>query len=336
MNPPKVDEFDYINFLIAAQRVFTCTEASRSQPEKDDEERGPAHDAFTRLLQRVSPDSDALWNEARNLVRTNDGVIVMDDTTLDKPYAEKMDLVTYHWSGKHKEVVRGINLITTLWTDGKRLVPCDFRIYDKPFGGEGKNEHFREMLTTAAKERGFKPDYVLFDSWYSSSLDNLKHIRSLGWHWLASLKENRLVNPGGKGNVSISSTEIPPEGKIVHLRGYGFVRVFKTVSREGDVGYWASDDLYMKEKRREELEDQAWGIEVYHRGIKQCCGVERAQVRRATEQVSHITLSLRAFLRLEHHRLTTGVSWYETKASTVRGAIRSYLANPTLLFNPTA
>jgi putative transposase len=29
-----------------------------------------------------------------------------------------------------------------------------------------------------AKERGFEPCYVLFDSWYSS-LDNLKAIRSL-------------------------------------------------------------------------------------------------------------------------------------------------------------
>jgi putative transposase len=49
-------------------------------------------------------------------------VLVVDDTTLDKPYAEKMDLVTRHWNGKHHRVV-GINLITTLWTDGNRLIP---------------------------------------------------------------------------------------------------------------------------------------------------------------------------------------------------------------------
>jgi hypothetical protein len=47
---------------------------------------------------------------------------------------EKMDLVTYHWSGKHHDVVRGINLITLLWSDGKALVPTDFRLYDKQVG----------------------------------------------------------------------------------------------------------------------------------------------------------------------------------------------------------
>jgi len=42
--------------------------------------------------------------------------LVLDDTTLDKPYAQKMDLVTYHWSGKHQRVVKGIALLTLLWT----------------------------------------------------------------------------------------------------------------------------------------------------------------------------------------------------------------------------
>lgn len=32
MNPPKCNDLDYIHFLIAAQRVFTCTKAARCQP----------------------------------------------------------------------------------------------------------------------------------------------------------------------------------------------------------------------------------------------------------------------------------------------------------------
>mgnify|MGYP007135842249 CR=1 FL=1 len=34
MNPPKRDVLDYIHFPIAAQRIFTCTEAARCQPER--------------------------------------------------------------------------------------------------------------------------------------------------------------------------------------------------------------------------------------------------------------------------------------------------------------
>jgi len=332
MNPPKISEFDYINFLVAAQRAFTCTEASRSQPEGMN---NAAHDAFTRLLQKNPLDTDALWNEAKQLVRLDDGILVVDDTTLDKPYAENMDLVTLHWSGKHHRVVKGINLVSTLWTDGRALIPCDFRVYDKPFGGKGKNDHFRDMLIKA-KERGFKPLYVLLDSWYAG-LDNLKIIsRTLGWHWLARLKSNRLANLDRKGNVSISSIEIPTQGRVVHLKGYGFVKVFKTVSSEGDVEYYATDKLGMKEKEYDELAGKGWGVEVYHRGIKQCCGVERSQARKAIKQINHIMLSLRAFLRLELHRLRTGISWYEAKISMIRPAIRSYMSNPSLVFGPTA
>jgi putative transposase len=53
MNPPKCDDLDYIHFLIAAQKVCTGTEAARCAPEGA---HPPAHDAFTRLLQRQPPD----------------------------------------------------------------------------------------------------------------------------------------------------------------------------------------------------------------------------------------------------------------------------------------
>jgi len=33
MNRAKCNELDYIHFLIAAQKTFTCTEAARCQPE---------------------------------------------------------------------------------------------------------------------------------------------------------------------------------------------------------------------------------------------------------------------------------------------------------------
>lgn len=172
-----------------------------------------------------------------------------------------------------------------------------------------------------AKERGFQPRFVLFDSWYGS-LGNLKKIRGYGWHWLTRLKSNRLVNPDGEGNVPIKQVEILPEGRIVHLKGYGFIKVFRTASQNGDEEYWATDDLQMDEATRDELEGQGWGIEVYHRGIKQCCGIERAQVRKAVAQENHSLYALRAFLRLEVEKLRTGISWYQAKLPIIRRRYR--------------
>ena len=61
MNPPKVTPTDYIDFLIGTQQAYCCTEAERVNPESED---GPAHDAYTRLLQRLFPTSERLWNES--------------------------------------------------------------------------------------------------------------------------------------------------------------------------------------------------------------------------------------------------------------------------------
>jgi hypothetical protein len=80
----------------------------------------------------------------------------------------------------------------------------------------------------------------------------------------------------------------------------------------------------------------SWQIEEYHRGLKQFCGVERAQHRSGVAQLNHIGLAVRAFLRLESYRMRTGVSWFEAKASIVREAIRFYLSNPLYAIDSTA
>jgi putative transposase len=322
-NRVKCRDTDYIDFIIASPKLFSCTEAAKVQPEALDP---PAHDAFTRLLHRLEPDPETLWTEARPLVHRRGGVLVLDDSTLDKPYAKKMDLVTRHWSGKHHAVVSGINLITLLWTDGDRSLPCDYRLYDKPNDGLTKNDHFLAMLRVAAA-RGFAPECVAFDGWYSG-LENLKALRDLGWRWLTRLKSNRRVNLDRRGNQAVAATAIAAGGTVVHLEGYGLIRVFRIVSRDGDTEHWATDDLAMDELTRLGLAERTWAIENYHRGLKQCRGVERCQARAGRAQRNHIGMAIRAFLRLERHFYATGVSWYEAKARIIRGAVRAYIAKP--------
>ena len=323
MRHPACTDIAYINFLVASPRAVTATEAARVAPGT----HPPAHDAFTRLLHRLEPDPTALWQEAAPLVDRHNGILIVDDSTLDKPYAKKIDLVTRHWSGKHHRVVSGINLITLLWTDGECLIPVDYRIYDKGHDGLTKNDHFLALLATAAA-RGFEPECIVFDSWYSS-LTNLKAIRTLGWRWLTRLKANRRVSIAlAAGNRAVAAQPIRATGTKVHLEGYGMIRVFRLVDPHGDTEHWATNDIGMGELGRLKYAEWAWGIEVYHRELKQECHVERAQVRAARAQRNHIGLAMRAFLRLEQHRLVTGVSWWAAKAEIVREAVRSYLAQP--------
>lgn len=119
MNRPKVNEYDYIDLLIATQKADSWMEAERVQPESAPR----AHDAITRLLHRMEPSSAVNRQQAWRHVSKDCGILVIDDSRLDRFYAQKMELVTRHWSGKHGRVVQGINLITLLWTEGDRHIP---------------------------------------------------------------------------------------------------------------------------------------------------------------------------------------------------------------------
>ena len=331
MNPPKVCDEDYLNFLIATPRVCSGTEAARTSPVG---EAPPAHHAFTRLLHRREPDAETVWREAASQVQLTQGVLVVDDSTLDKPYAKKLELVGRHWSGKHGEVVEGLNLITLLWPDGDRHVPVDYRLFDKTHDSLTKNDHFQARLRQAFA-RGFRPRGVVFDSWYSS-LENLKTIRGFGWRWLTRLKSKRQVNPDRSGLRAVSLIETAERGCVGHLKGYGLIRGFKIVATNGDVQWWASNDLSMTELERMRFAGFAWTIENYPRGLKQFCGVERAHVRAARAQRNHIGMAWRAFLRVERHCYYSGISWFEAKTKIVREAVRAYLANPLYTLAPTA
>ena len=125
---------------------------------------------------------------------------------MDKWFAKKIELVSRQWLGRHKRVVRGINLTSLLWTDGDRHIPIDYRLYDKPVDGATKNDHFRAMLAIA-KQRGFQPQCVAFDSWFSA-LDNLKQISRQEYRKLERYEDlieaqrRRALRSGGKLTIA--------------------------------------------------------------------------------------------------------------------------------------
>ena len=329
MNPPRATAEDYIAFLVATPGAGTATEMGRCQPVRPD---APAHDAFTRLLNRLEPDPEALWHEVRPVLPA-DGVLVFDDTVLDKPFARHMGRVARFWSGRHKRVVQGINLVTALWTDGDALWPCDYRLVDKSAGDGTKNDQFRDMLRVAAG-RGLSPRCVCFDCWYSGK-DNLKAVRALGWTFVTQVRCNRQVNPDRTGNRAIEECDIASSGTVVHLEGFGLVKAFRIATTDGGTEHWITNDLGMDETARLMFAERAWGIEEFHRGLKQHTAVDRCQTRMAKAQRNHIGFALRAFVRLEWHRFNTGVTWFAAKLAVIREAVRQFLAQPAYRL-PTA
>jgi hypothetical protein len=207
-------------------------------------------------------------------------------------------------------------------------------LFDKKKDHLTKNDHFKALLQEA-QGRGFQPAGVVFDGWYAS-LENLKLLHSFSWLWLTRLKANRRVNPERQGLQAPGGVEIGSAGRVVWLEGYGLIRAFKVEAPDGDIELWATNHLEMTEWERAKWSGYSWTIENYHRGVKQFCLIERAQVRSGRAWRNHIGLCLRAFLRLESHCYHHGVSWFEAKAAIVREAVRVYMAQPLYSLIPTA
>jgi SRSO17 transposase len=313
-----------VDFLIASQKQYSGLELSKVAP------ADMAHDAVSRWLSANKLTPKIVWQHAAPMVNRTTGYLIIDDTVLDKPYSRIIPLVKNQYSGKHHKTVNGIDLVNMLWTDGERIIPVDYRAYDPTRDGKTKNDHAQEMLNFAEK-RGFSPDYVLMDSWYSS-VDNLKLITNntnKHWKWIAGLKSNRLVSLVQGTYLPVS--DLDWTSKQVHkvwLKAYGFVLVSKIVFKNGDITYIATNDLSLVNLETfKSHSEHRWNIETFHRGIKQCCGIERCYSTLERSQRNHILCAFLAFLKLEWQRIQNGVSWYEQKWSITRVATTDYLAN---------
>jgi len=304
----------YTTFLIANGNRYSGVEMAKALREKD---HPPAHDSISRWLLEQTFEPNDLWKYVAPRVHLESNLIV-DDATLDKRWSPTNELVDYHWSGNEHKPIRGISLVNFLATHNSECVPVDYRVYEGTKGGINKNEHFQAMLDTA-KERGFKPPYVMADSWYSS-LENMKKIMTLGWKFIFGLKENRLVNEIQGKSVHVSTLDWTKKHvRKVWLKGFGFVLVAQIVFKNGDIRYIATNDLSLTDYSDfSALSKKRWKIEEFHRGIKQTTGIEKCYSVKRESQLTHIFACFVAFVKLEFNRLKTGVSWYEQKAQAVR------------------
>ena len=88
--------------------------------------------------------------------------------------------------------------------------------------------------------------------------------------------EGQLFGVGGRdlGESPGSTWYIPPQGQMMYLKGYSWVKVFKTATPDGYEEYWATSRLDMRLEEVAEIALYAWQIEVYHQGLKQFTGIK--------------------------------------------------------------
>jgi len=275
-----------------------------------------SHDSISRWLSDAHCQPKDIWTEAKTHVLGTTGVLIADETVLNKERSDKIELVRYQYSGTEHDVIKGIGMLNFLWVDEKdQVCPMDVRIYEPKEDGKTKNDHFRELLHLA-KERGVKPEAVIADSWYSS-LDNLKCIRDYGWNFVMGLRKNRIINKGEK----LEKLVIPNEGLRVHLRGYGWITVFRFVSSNRRTDYIGTNIQNPTKEKIIALVRKRWEIEVFHRELKQTCGLEHCQARTSRAQRNHIVLSVLTWIKQAALRKQYNISFYQQRWNTIKDAI---------------
>lgn len=323
----------YMGFLMSEPKSATCTRLS--------EVMGISHDSVNRFLLREGYEPKDLFDEASRLLNRVGGTLSVDDSTLDKPYSQHMELVAYVWSGKHHRVVKGLNLITLYYTDPQgRSLPVNYRVYDQT-EHKTKNEYFLDMLAQVLAW-GLEPAFITGDSWYSG-VSNLKTVRHHRMGFLFAVESNRRVSTDKGTWVQVQQLDIPADGLLVWLREFGAVKLFRTRLKDQLRHYV----VYLPDADASEafthtefhtLHDRHWHIEQYHRLIKQVCNIEKFQVRGKVPIRNHIFAALCSYVHLQQMQIADLISnayrWQRDLYKDVVAAfIRSFIVGNEYL-NP--
>lgn len=173
----------------------------------------------------------------------------------------------------------------------------NYRLYT-PEQNKGKNDYFEEMFYEVLSW-GLNPGRVSADSWYSS-LKNLKFLKKEEIPFLVGLKSNRVISSEPHVYQHVSEADISEDGLHTHLKGFGFIKVFRTVDQNDNARYYAmwepneSELLAVEREKFKKTKTEHWNVEKLFRLIKQSCQAERFWVRTKVAVNTHLFAVLRA------------------------------------------
>jgi len=313
-----------------------------------------SHDMITRTLSGEEFSSKNLWHEVKPLVRAHeseDACLIFDDTIVSKPYTDENDLICWHWNHSNNRNEKGINLLTAFLhtqsaTSSEPLrVPVAFecvkktdRYTDQKTNKEKrkspvtKNEMMRAMLKNAVEKMRLLFLYVLADSWFASS-DNMLFIHRLKKVFVMDIKSNRLCmlasEDRNKGQwTNLDKLSLLPEKPVkVWLKDLEIeVLVCKLVfiNKDGSTGeaYLVSNNLELSADQFKALYKKRWGVEEYHKSLKQNASLAKSPTRRVKTQTAHLFASLLAYVKLERLKFVHKMNHFAMKTKIYVAALR--------------
>jgi len=265
---------------------------------------GVSHDGLTRLLQADGCWPTLLWRLCGQRAINQGGWLQLDDTVLEK-WGPMIFGVFWVYSSRLQKVVRGINVVVLIWTDGTRRVPIGIKIWRR--GGPSKVVLASKLLRWA-RRLGLMPEYVLFDSWYASK-KLLQQVRSYGWHFVTRLRKNRKL--AGQP----LATHWPY--RFGHGQGTLSGGIEVLVVKDGS-RYLATSDPTLSVQQIKHLYGQRQHIEEFIRVLKDQLRWGKSPARTKAAQLAHLHLCLMAYCVLETTAVHQQTTIYQLRRSLVR------------------
>jgi len=297
------------------------------------------------------------WKCIKPIIRKieqEDGLIKVDDTIEEKPHSAENDIICWHWDHTQNTHVKGINIINFLYEscvaglERAISIPVAFEIIEKTEqfydpktekvkrrSARKKNEIVRERLRVLHPYNKVKFRYVLWDSWFSSN-DNFEMVHyELKKYFVAALKANRKValswedKLAGKFHQVRQLDELEDRCTKVWIKGLDFpVMLTKRVftNKDGSTGeqYIVTNDLELCDALLTSATyDKRWGVEVFHRGLKQNVGLEKSPTKNEITQANHIFAAMIAWAKLELLSLKHQIGHYQLKYKLYVNALKA-------------
>ncbi|MGH2414475.1 MAG: IS701 family transposase [Microcystaceae cyanobacterium] len=327
----------YCQFQLSSQVNYTLTYFA-------DHTKDMSHDRINRLLRRENVKPSELWRSVQpELIPSERGYVIFDDTVLDKRFSSKIEAVRRQWSGNEHRVIKGIGVVTCIYVnpETEQFWAIDYRIYNPDVDGRDKNDHVKDMLHNVVEHKGLPFRTVLMDSWYAS-LPLMRMIEGYGKIYYCPVKKNRLVDEtdGVEERKAIEdltwSERDLQEGKLIHLNQFPQghrVKLFRLTVLPNRMDFIVTNDLSQDSADATRLECAVrWKIEELHRELKQVTGIEKCECRKERIQRNHIGCAMLVWAALKKLACQTGKTIYQLKQGLLDNYMAKELVRPAIRF----
>ena len=342
------DKLDlYTDYLLTTVSQATATGLSKVV------DGAVSHDQVTRLLTQNEFSSKDLWQSVKRTVRkheTDEGCLIFDDSIIEKKYTDESALVCWHYDHATGKGVKGINLLTAFYHShhaSEQLplrIPVDFRLVlktvhfcelktkrEKRKSPVTKNELLRQMVAQCIHNQ-LKFRYILADSWFASS-QNMLFIHRKRRFFIFDMKSNRMAALREEQRNSgqwtrVDKLDIPDNTPVkVWLKDLEIPllltkQVFKNKNSTG-VRFLVSNDFGLSDDDFTTLYKKRWGVEEYHKSLKQNAAIAKSPTRTVRTQSNHLFASILAYVKMEKLKFVQQLNHFAIKSKIYLAATKA-------------